>query len=44
MKGNHLVEESEVFWDGRGRKEGRTVSSTMRPHLLLKFGGKAHLA
>ena len=22
MKGNHLVKESEVFWDGRGRKEG----------------------
>ena len=36
MKGNHLVEESKVFWDGRGRKGGRVLSSIMKTTLIAE--------
>lgn len=30
MEGNHLVKDSEIFWDGKERKERREISSIMK--------------
>ena len=36
MEGNHLVKDSEIFWDGRERKAWREISPIMKTAFITE--------